>query len=319
VTTINGPSPFGNLCPVESKQTTDLYMDTPWQAYSGINQCPILGKCGYYCDSSKHLVPVGHAYGDYTACSKINGRMACPNISCEMYYIDTGELLGIYAHDCYGGSYSDMSCVCATGWVDIDGNFLNGCETEGRKCGNGVCDVDENEVTCPLDCSLPPVCGNALCEYGESISSCPADCPPETICGDFRCDDGETFANCPKDCPNYPNSIEVFGSEDGALFFTCAYNTLINLSFAPSESGVVETTMLAECGPVLNSVNLPALSEEVIYSAKGIIPEDCDVCEKTSFFFNKIEKPRQSIPDNSLLLALILFAFVAFLVFKPKQ
>lgn len=51
-------------------------------------------------------------------------------------------------------------------------------------CGDGICQEDENEITCPQDCKQPippaPVCGNGICEPGEDWRNCPQDCPPPT-------------------------------------------------------------------------------------------------------------------------------------------
>merc|ERR1719297_323052 len=44
-------------------------------------------------------------------------------------------------------------------------------------CGNGVCDVGESCLSCPLDCiSNYPVCGNGVCEEGEDCINCNNDC-----------------------------------------------------------------------------------------------------------------------------------------------
>jgi len=48
-------------------------------------------------------------------------------------------------------------------------------------CGDGICQPDENQITCPQDCGGPTpgtVCGNGICEPGETWENCPQDCPP---------------------------------------------------------------------------------------------------------------------------------------------
>ena len=48
-------------------------------------------------------------------------------------------------------------------------------------CGDGICQDDENQITCPQDCggTTPgPVCGNGICEPGETWENCPQDCAP---------------------------------------------------------------------------------------------------------------------------------------------
>jgi len=52
-------------------------------------------------------------------------------------------------------------------------------------CGNGVCDKDENCLTCPSDCISGTSggfdCGNGVCEDGETCYTCPDDCNGETV------------------------------------------------------------------------------------------------------------------------------------------
>jgi hypothetical protein len=40
-------------------------------------------------------------------------------------------------------------------------------------CGDGICDYDEDYITCPEDCGW---CGDGYCSYYESYGSCPQDC-----------------------------------------------------------------------------------------------------------------------------------------------
>lgn len=54
----------------------------------------------------------------------------------------------------------------------------------GASCGNDVCDADESNLTCPVDCAagdyfspvFPELCGNGTCDPTESTLSCAADC-----------------------------------------------------------------------------------------------------------------------------------------------
>ncbi len=43
------------------------------------------------------------------------------------------------------------------------------------ECGNGICELGENEENCPLDCAYH-VCGNGICEPTENKDNCPMDC-----------------------------------------------------------------------------------------------------------------------------------------------
>jgi hypothetical protein len=48
------------------------------------------------------------------------------------------------------------------------------------ECGDGICEGDENCLTCSIDCisgtSGGSTCGNDICENGETCFTCPADC-----------------------------------------------------------------------------------------------------------------------------------------------
>ncbi len=55
---------------------------------------------------------------------------------------------------------------------------LSGC-IEPPVCGNGVCEIGEDAVNCPQDCSTA-VCGNGICEPPETAQSCPQDCGDQT-------------------------------------------------------------------------------------------------------------------------------------------
>jgi hypothetical protein len=79
-------------------------------------------------------------------------------------------------------------------------------------CGDATCDVGEDNVTCPSDCS--PVCGNSVIETGEtcddgvsgndgSYGGCNVDCSLAAFCGDGTCDisGGENSVTCVSDCP----------------------------------------------------------------------------------------------------------------------
>ena len=55
---------------------------------------------------------------------------------------------------------------------------------------------------------LPGKCGNGLCEPNEDPQACPSDCAQTTtvllLCGNGRCDPGESSLTCPGDCPKPP-------------------------------------------------------------------------------------------------------------------
>ena len=51
------------------------------------------------------------------------------------------------------------------------------------ECGDGSCDANEDESSCPADC-FTATCGDAVCEGTEDYESCPDDCP-------FQCPAGQ--------------------------------------------------------------------------------------------------------------------------------
>jgi len=119
-------------------------------------------------------------------------------------------------------------CVLPNG-TEIEVTRLMNLNFEEGSCGDGMCVLGENYLTCPQDCpsglidgycdgiadgicdpdclSQPtpkldsdcPVCGNNVCEQEETFNTCPQDCPTQ-ICGDGKCDQGETRENCCVDC-----------------------------------------------------------------------------------------------------------------------
>ena len=71
-------------------------------------------------------------------------------------------------------------------------------------CGDGTCDDDETQYTCPSDCGIPipdPYCGDGVCNGDETCSTCEIDCGACTpICGDGVCNGDETCSSCSIDC-----------------------------------------------------------------------------------------------------------------------
>ena len=70
----------------------------------------------------------------------------------------------------------------------------------GDTCGNGACDANETELSCPTDCMPMPACGDGNCDPSETMLTCPADCTGLPNCGNGLCDAGESGATCPQDC-----------------------------------------------------------------------------------------------------------------------
>lgn len=127
---------------------------------------------------------------------------------------------------CYGGPQDPEVPFSVACDEDIRCGEINGkCSSkssplESYCCGDGLCNGEETELTCPID-SCVSLCGNGKCdmEEGEDADSCLMDCqcnydgtcdPWETVdacsidctCGNFVCDYllGENMKNCPSDC-----------------------------------------------------------------------------------------------------------------------
>ena len=104
----------------------------------------------------------------------------------------------------------------------------------GGYCGDGFCQTSyEDKNTCPVDCGhianpVQTICGNGVCEVGENNTSCPQDCPATSTCGDGVCSGLEDPYSCPQDCgtyscqfvqdcPGYPGNSIVSYTCDGAV------------------------------------------------------------------------------------------------------
>ena len=74
-------------------------------------------------------------------------------------------------------------------------------------CGDLVCGADE-AMTCPHDCNpFDGSCGDGLCDLWENSVSCAADCSNGAVgagCGDDTCDPGEHELSCASDCWSGP-------------------------------------------------------------------------------------------------------------------
>jgi hypothetical protein len=92
-----------------------------------------------------------------------------------------------------------------------DGNDLGGATCGDVGCSSGTVACTES---CTLDfsgCTDCVVCGNDVCELGEDCITCPTDCPtfplPGASCGNGLCEaaDGEDCLTCAADCNGKQN------------------------------------------------------------------------------------------------------------------
>ena len=107
-------------------------------------------------------------------------------------------------------------------------------------CGDGVCNGNETEESCPEDCiAVEPFCGDGVCNGNETSVTCPEDCgsePSECIAEGFYCVNscsGETQEglDCPEDltcCDTQSEeSCEDLGGEKCLYGETCVGGTEI--------------------------------------------------------------------------------------------
>jgi predicted MPP superfamily phosphohydrolase len=105
--------------------------------------------------------------------------------------------------------------VCSDG-IDNDCDELIDCADSDCNsdpactgCGNGTCESDEDQCTCPADCGAPPEfetnCSDGLDEDCDGWADCSdptgeCDSDPACLCGNGTCDTGEDCGICSIDC-----------------------------------------------------------------------------------------------------------------------
>ena len=166
----------------------------------------------------------------------------CPELNCEGGDCEcnesgeNGECLSGYIEDCSGDGDCAPETWLGDGYCDgVDqpygydltcyGNDGGDCGDPSSYCGDGTCDLDEDFLSCPEDCTDDVDCqscdfdfsayGSECCDsaweefdldcqtlesnYGWDCSGC--NCPgDESICGDGNCDSDENSTSCPEDC-----------------------------------------------------------------------------------------------------------------------
>lgn len=95
-----------------------------------------------------------------------------------------------------------------------DCNGVQNGQPSGRFCcggggGDGAVGCNDSRcVTDPYQCRSEPVvdwcCGDGVCEGDETETSCGVDCSPAAWCGDGLCDGEEDSCNCAVDCGTPP-------------------------------------------------------------------------------------------------------------------
>ncbi len=144
----------------------------------------------------------------------------CTQNGYEVEYSNDFELCGT-SDEC-------TICILENG-TKIEATKLMNLSFEEGSCGDTICVLGEDYLTCPQDCpsgfidgycdgvsdgicdqdclfqltpesdSDCPLCGDGVCDDGETSGTCSQDCPSQ-ICGDGKCDAGETHETCCVDC-----------------------------------------------------------------------------------------------------------------------
>jgi hypothetical protein len=106
------------------------------------------------------------------------------------------------------------------------------------RCGDGVCNGDEDCTSCSADCGQcdpEPSCGDGRCNGAETCTTCSTDCGPcAPVCGDGNCDPNENCSSCPADCGPCPVPTYCCQKIDG----TCSTVTDCNAECLNDPSGL---------------------------------------------------------------------------------
>jgi hypothetical protein len=126
--------------------------------------------------------------------------------------------------DLYGGGDSAKTMYgyvsyCQTGARTLHADDIAGIQAiygvAAPYCGDGTCDPDEDQCSCPDDCGVPPStesnCTDSVDNDCDSNTDCAdVDCADDPACGpycgDGTCDPGEDQCSCADDCGNPPST-----------------------------------------------------------------------------------------------------------------
>jgi SOS response regulatory protein OraA/RecX len=267
--------------------------------------CNTTDNCGTYGNNCKIVL-------NATIVTCVNGQCIIPctvNLT-KSCYTGAANTLGVGA--CKNGT---QTCKSDGTWGSCDGQIvpiteicidkidnncnnltddpLEGCGQHNQSlpvtssvCGNGKCDANETQDTCPADCGCPPnqelvgttckekteqpaVCGNDVAEFGEECdgtddSSCMGLCTPDCACiylvGDGKCDKaaGESAITSPVDCKTtnfglIAAIIAIIGGVVGGLAYYI-YKRKSNLNTLAQAHGVDEPVTGGDLEPAVNTM-----------------------------------------------------------------
>jgi len=216
-----------------------------------------------------------------------------------------------------GSQYFEVRLSYANGEVCSNSNNVFEFDSSSVEICNGIDDdldgsIDEGGVCLP---EYNPVCGDGIVEATE------------------QCDDGNLIDGdgCSSAC-----QIEIIpGSQENSIVsldasitgtslnveLTCLFNANSTIELIAGTSAAVG---ISNNNPVCGTLVVPfsttitsVLNDKNIYTLKAQIPRPCMVCERTIFLSYNDPGEAASIPDNSLLLV-VLVVFVVSLVVRGK-
>ena len=190
-------------CNTEGSIDVDYDMTMSTQAMGAVSQvCAGSGSCRVVCELLEAC--------DYGVRSvSVEEGIICQSAPCGNGICDSGENPENCAVDCAEASCepNDRRCMgdtiqecnqqglwetaaCGSGQVCREMVDMAMCVDPQSVCGNGACEVGEDPMSCPQDCTST-ACGDGVCEAGEAADTCPNDCD-STVCvdGATRCSSG---------------------------------------------------------------------------------------------------------------------------------
>ena len=175
---------------------------------------------------------------EFKAAQSCPGQLGVPKVDVTLDIIEklsagVGARLGIIAAgvditiaeaniDLFSEDFSAGKWTLWSGYPEPFGGF-GWCSENIESCGDGLCNAEEDCMTCEEDCGGCESCGDGMCSPSESCGTCEADCgacPPS--CGDGVCGDDEDCSSCSDDCGACPAYCGDNQCNNGETCESCA-------------------------------------------------------------------------------------------------
>jgi len=165
----------------------------------------LLDPAATYCNALGYEFKIEQTnFGEMDVCILPNGEKvnAWDFFACKVY-----KEFSYCEREGYKSISKNDTCFCILpNGTEVEVLKLMNLSLEEGKCGDGVCTLAENYLTCPQDCPSGSLDG--ICD-GVADGKCDPDClrlnqtfkDSECIyCGNGICEDNESWKNCCKDC-----------------------------------------------------------------------------------------------------------------------